>query len=39
MEKGSTFNTVIGTYEVTIDKLPISKKMTLTLVDNNLTIK
>jgi hypothetical protein len=39
MEKGSTYNTIKGNYEVTVKRLPESAKITLTLVDNNLTIK
>ncbi len=39
MEKGSTYNTIKGNYEVTVERLPQSKKIVLTLVDNNLTIK
>jgi len=39
MEKGTTYNTIKGNYEVTVEKLPNSDKITLTLVDNNLTIK
>ncbi len=39
MEKGTTYNTIKGNYEVTVEKLPNSNQITLTLVDNNLTIK
>ncbi len=39
MEKGSTFNTIKGNYELTIETLPQSNKIILTLIDSNLTIK
>jgi hypothetical protein len=39
MEKGATYNTIKGNYDVTVEKIPESGKITLTLVDNNLTIK
>jgi len=38
MEKGSTYNTIKGNYELTVKRLPESNKLTLTLVNNNLII-
>ncbi|HIP36285.1 MAG TPA: hypothetical protein EYG85_05485 [Crocinitomix sp.] len=39
MEKGSTYNTIKGNYEVTVDKLPTDNQIILTIDNNTLKVK